>query len=45
MVGIHLDVNYIFCELMINKPKGEMITAYQRMVDRMKLLALGFKHH
>ncbi len=30
---------------MKNKTKGEMITAYQRMVDRMKLLALRLKHH
>ena len=30
---------------MKNKTKGEMIMAYQRMVNRMKLLALGLKHH
>ncbi len=30
---------------MRNRTKGKMITAYQRMVDRMKLLALGLKHH
>jgi hypothetical protein len=41
MVGIHMDANYILYELMKNQTKGEMITAYQRMVDRMKLLALG----
>ncbi len=45
MVGIHLDTNYIFCKLMKNQTKGNMITAYQKMVDRMKLLALGLKHH
>ncbi len=45
MVGKHLDANYIFCELMKNQTEGEMITAYQKMVDRMKLLALGLKHH
>jgi hypothetical protein len=45
LVGIHLDANYIFCKLMKNKTKGEMITVYQRMVDRMKLTALGLKHH
>jgi hypothetical protein len=45
MVGIHLDANYIFCELMKNKTQGEMINAYQKMVNRMKLLALGLKHH
>ncbi len=43
MVGIHLNANYISCKLMKNRTKGEMITAYQRMVDRMKLLALGLK--
>ncbi len=45
MVGIHLDVSYIFCKLMKDQTKGKMILAYQRMVDRMKLLALGLKHH
>ncbi len=30
---------------MKNKTEGKMITAYQRMVERMKLTALGFKHH
>jgi hypothetical protein len=45
MMGIHLDANYIFCKLMKNQIEGKMITAYQKMVDRMKLLALGLKHH
>jgi hypothetical protein len=45
MVGIHLDANYIFCKLMKNQTKGKMITVYQKMVDRMKVLALGLKHH
>jgi hypothetical protein len=40
MVGIHLDANYIFCKLMKNQTKGKMIMAYQKMVNRMKLLAL-----
>jgi hypothetical protein len=30
MVGIHLDANYIFCELMKNQTKGKMVTAYQK---------------
>ncbi len=30
MVGIHLDANYIFCELMKSQTKGKMITAYQK---------------
>jgi hypothetical protein len=45
MVGIHLDANYIFCDLTKNQTEGKMITAYQKMVNRMKLLALGLKHH
>ncbi len=45
MVGIHLDANYIFCKLMKNRTNGNMIMAYQRMVDKMKLLALRLKHH
>jgi hypothetical protein len=45
MVGIHLDANFIFYKLIKNRTEGEMITAYQRMVNRMKLLALGLKHH
>jgi hypothetical protein len=45
MVGIHLDVNHIFCNLMKNRTEGEMITGYQRMVDRMKLLTIRLKHH
>ncbi len=44
MVGVHLDANYIFCEIMKNQTKGKMITAYQKMVDMMKLSALGLKH-
>ncbi len=45
MVGIHIDANYIFCETMKNRTEGEMITAYQQMVDRMQLAGLGLKHH
>ena len=45
MVSIHLGANYIFCKLMKNKTKGEMITASKRMVARMRLSALGLKHH
>jgi hypothetical protein len=45
MVGIHLDANYIFCELMKNRMEGTMITAYQKIVDRMKIARLGLKHH
>jgi hypothetical protein len=45
MVGIHIDANYIFCETMKNRTEGEMIKAYQKMVDRMLLSGLGLKHH
>jgi hypothetical protein len=45
MVGIHTDANYIFCKLMKNRMEGEMITAYQKMVDRIEIAGLGLKHH
>jgi hypothetical protein len=45
MVGIHIDSNYIFCETMKNRTEGEMITAYQKMIDRMETAGLGLKHH
>ncbi len=45
MIGIHLDADYIFCETMKNRTEGEMIQAYQKMVDRMVLAGLGLKHH
>jgi hypothetical protein len=45
MVGIHTDANYIFCKLMKNRTEGKMITAYQKMVDRMEIAGLGLKHH
>ena len=45
MVGIHIDANYIFCETMKNRTEGELINAYQKMVDRMQLAGLGLKHH
>ncbi len=45
MVGIHIDANYIFCKLMKNRMEGKMITAYQKMVDRMEIAGLGLKHH
>jgi hypothetical protein len=43
MVGIYLDANYIFCKLMKNRTEDEMITAYQRMVDRMAISRSGLK--
>ena len=30
MVDIHIDANYIFCEMMKNRTEGEMISAYQK---------------
>ena len=45
MVGIHVDANYIFCETMKNRTEGEMINAYQKMVDQMEIAGLGLKHH
>jgi hypothetical protein len=45
MVGIHIDANYIFCKLMKNRMEGTMITAYQKIVDRMEMAGLGLKHH
>ncbi len=45
MVGIHLDVNYIFCKLMKNRMENKMIKAYECMVRRMKNSGLGLKKH
>ena len=45
MISIHIDANYIFCETMKNRTEGEMINAYQKMVNRMQLAGLGLKHH
>ncbi len=43
IVGIHLDANYIYCELMKNRTEDEMISAY--LIDRMEVSGLGLKHH
>jgi hypothetical protein len=45
MVAIHLDANYIFNEPMKNRTKGEMIKAYQKIINRMKAAGLGLKTH
>ena len=45
MVGIHLDANYIFVEPMKNRTEGEMMRAYQRMIDRMRRAGLGLREH
>jgi hypothetical protein len=47
-LSIHHGGHPSGCKLYLlakNKNEGEMITAYQRMVDRMTLSALGLKHH
>jgi hypothetical protein len=33
MVAIHLDANYIFTEPMKNRTEGEMIRAYQKIIN------------
>lgn len=45
MVGIHLDANYIFVEPMKNRTEGEMIQAYQLMINRMRRAGLGLRKH
>ncbi len=45
MVAIHINANYIFCKQMKTKTEGEMIAAYQKIVDRIQTANLGLKHH
>jgi hypothetical protein len=45
MVAIHLDANYIFTEPMKNRTEGEMIKAYQKIINRMKAAELSLKTH
>jgi hypothetical protein len=45
MVTIHLDANYIFNEPMKNRTEGEMMKAYQRIINRMRAAGLGLKKH
>ena len=45
MVAIHLDANYIFNEPMKNRTEGEMIKAYQIIINRIKAAELGLKTH
>ncbi len=37
MVAIHLDANYIFVEPMHNRTKEEMIRAYEKIINRMRM--------
>ncbi len=43
MIAVHLDANYIFVEPMKNRTEGEMIRAYQKIINRMKVAGLGLK--
>jgi hypothetical protein len=45
MVAIHLDANYIFAEPMHNRSKEEMIWAYEKIINRMRMAGLGIKKH
>jgi hypothetical protein len=42
---IHLDANCIFIKAIKNRPEGEMIRAYQKMVNRMQSAGLSLKEH
>jgi hypothetical protein len=45
MVAIHLNANYIFVEPMRSRSKEEMIRAYKKIINRMRLAGLGLKKH
>jgi hypothetical protein len=45
MVAIHLDANYIIVEPMRNRTKEEMIRAYEKIINRMRMAGLGIKKH
>jgi len=45
MVAIHLDAKYIFNEPMKHRTEGEIIKAYQKIINRMKVAGLGLKTH
>ncbi len=45
MVAIHLDANYIFVEPMRSRSKEEMIRAYKKIINRMRLAGLRLKKH
>jgi hypothetical protein len=45
MVAIHLDTNYIFVEPMHSRSKEEMIRAYKKIINRMRLAGLRLKRH
>jgi hypothetical protein len=39
-VAIHLDANYIFVKPMRSRSKEEMIQAYKKIINRMRLAGL-----
>jgi hypothetical protein len=45
MVAIHLNANYIFVKPMHSRSKEEMIWAYEKIINRMRLAGLGLKKH
>ena len=45
MVAIHLDANYIFVKPMHNWSKEEMIQAYEKIINRIRMAGLGIKTH
>jgi hypothetical protein len=45
MVAIHLNANYIFVKPMSSRSKEEMIQAYEKIINRMRLAGLGLKKH
>jgi hypothetical protein len=45
MVLVELDSNAILVEGMKDRPSGEMIRAYQHLVDSLKTAGIQPKHH
>jgi hypothetical protein len=45
MVAIYLDGKYIFVKPMRSRSKEEMIQAYKKIINRMRLAGLGLKKH
>jgi hypothetical protein len=45
MVAIHLVANYIFNEPMKNRTEGQMMAAYQKIINRMRAAGLGLQKH
>jgi len=45
IVAIHLNANYIFVEPIRNPMKEEMIRAYEKIINRMRMAGLGIKKH